>query len=128
MIDVNPEVVCQLIELAREFHGQEQVDLPDIEGEEMDDDWVESALANHVEDMGLQDFRSVINDLEPDQQIQIVALLWIGRGDYSTGEWDEVLEQARDEWTPKTAEYLLVHPLLAEHLEDGLEMFGLSCD
>lgn len=126
MIDVNPEVVCQLIELAREFHGQEQVDIPDVEGD-MDDEWVEQALSNHVEDMGLQDFRSVINDLEPEQQIQIVALLWIGRGDYSTDEWDEVLEQARDDWTPKTAEYLLVHPLLAEHLEEGLELFGLNC-
>lgn len=127
MLDLNPDIVCRLVELAREFHAQEEVVFPEFEGNPSGD-WATQMLSSHVNDMCLQEFKSVIKDLEPDQQQQVVALLWLGRGDYSEDEWEDILEQARYMWTPKTAEYLIVHPLLAEHLEEGLELLGYSCD
>ena len=127
MLDINPEIVCRLIQLAREFHAQEQVVIPESRSNPSGD-WATQTLASHIDDMTFQEFKSIIEDLEPVQQIQVVALLWIGRGDYDVEEWDDVLEQAQDDWTPKTAEYLVVHPLLSTYLQEGLDMLGYSCD
>ena len=77
--------------------------------------------AGHAGDSTLQEFRSIVDDLEPDQQQEVVALLWVGRGDFGPEEWQAALEEARDDWTPETADYLIAHPLLADYLRDGLE-------
>lgn len=127
MLDVNPDIICRLIELAREFHAQEQVVIPETPGNPSGD-WAAQTLASHIEDMSFQEFKSIVEDLEPAQQIQVVALLWMGRGDYAVEEWEDALEQARDDWTPKTAEYLVVHPLLATYLTEGLDLLGYSCE
>ena len=49
--------------------------------------------------------------------------MWTGRGDYSLGEWDEAVAQARDEWNGRTADCLIGTPLVADCLEAGLEQF-----
>jgi hypothetical protein len=126
-LDVSSETVCRLIELAREFHAQEGVVIPDEPGRPADD-WPTQILASHAGDLTLEEFRSIVADLDPDQQQQVVALLWLGRGDFSFDEWQEALDQAGDEWTPDTADYLIAHPVLAEYLSEGLELHGLSCD
>lgn len=127
MLELNTETVCRLIQLAREFHAQEEVVIPETRGNPSGD-WAAQTLARHVDDLTFQEFRSIINDMEPEQQVQVVALLWIGRGDFSKEEWEEVMDQARDDWTPETAEYLIVHPLLADYLMEGLDLFGYGCD
>lgn len=127
MLDINPDTVCHLIELAREFHAQEAVVIPD-EPETPSDDWSVEVLAPHVDNTAFQEFKSVIEDLEPDQQQQVVALLWLGREDYSIEEWDEAVDEARYNWSDHTAEYLMAHPYLADHLTQGLEAHGYSCD
>ena len=127
MLDINPDIVCRLIELAREFHAQEEVVMPEIKVNPSGD-WATQTLANHIEDMTFQEFRSIIRDLEPGQQQLVVALLWVGRGDFTIDEWEDVLKQAQDDWTPRTAEYLIVHPLLAYYLAEGLDQFGYNCD
>lgn len=127
MLNVSGATVCHLVELARHFHAQEAVTIPQTP-EDVDDDWPAQVLASHRDDPVLAEFHAVINDLEPDQQQAVVALLWLGRGDFSYEEWDEALDLARTEWRSGTADYLLAHPLLADHLEDGLAEFGIYCD
>ena len=126
-LNVNPENVCRLIALAREFHAQEQVIIPDDPGSPADD-WPTQILAQHADDLTLAEFRSIIEDLEPAQQVEVVTLLWLGRGDASLEDWEETLEHARAEWTPRTADYLIAHPLLPYFLTEGLEMLGHRCD
>lgn len=138
MLSVNPEDVCRLIELAQQYHGQEGVVIPD----EMDNDELQNSvsiadspaddaerqmLAGHGDRSAYQEFANIVMALEPDQQQQLVALLWLGRGDYTLGEWDGILEQAADQWTPETADYLIDHPLLASYLQEGLELHGYNC-
>ena len=127
MLDVNPDDICRLIALAREFHAQEQVVIPEEPGNPSGD-WSQQILASHVEDATLQEFMSIIKDLEPRQQQQVVGLLWIGRGDFELEDWDAVLEQARDSWTVRTGNYLIAHPLLADYLTEGLDLHGYRCE
>jgi hypothetical protein len=126
MLDINPETVCRLAELARVFHAQEEVVIPE-EPDDPSGDWPTQILAGHAGDSFLEEFRGIVTDLEPDQQQQVVALLWLGRGDFSLEEWPDAVQQATDNWNENTADYLIAHPLLPDYLSDGLEQHGYGC-
>jgi hypothetical protein len=66
---------------------------------------------------------SFINSLNIDEQIELVALAWLGRGTYEIDEWYDALETAKTEHNKRTAQYLLGLPLLGDYLEDGLAEF-----
>ena len=66
--------------------------------------------------------RAEIEDLEPDQQAELVALMWIGRGDMEPEEWEEALALAVERHDGATAGYLLSHPHVADHLDEGLDL------
>lgn len=127
MLDVNPDTVCRLIELARVFHAQDEVVIPE-EPDNPSGDWLTQILAGHADDSMLDEFRNIVADLEPDQQQQIVALLWLGRGDFTLEEWTEAVEEAAENWNERTADYLIAHPLLPDYLTEGLDQHGYSCD
>lgn len=127
MLDVNTDIIGRLIALARDFQSREQVVVSEEPGGPADE-WPDNVPARFTDNSTLDEFRSIVADLEPRQQQQVVALLWIGRGDYDIGDWDLVLQQARDQWTETTADYLISHPLLADHLIEGLDMHGHRCD
>jgi hypothetical protein len=126
MLDINPEIVCLLIDKLREFHAKEEVTIPEVPGSPSDD-WARQVLADHADDSCYQEIVDTVHDLEPIQQVNLVALLWLGRGDYDIEEWDEVVAEAKAQWTPRTAEYLAATPLVADYLEEALGMHGHSC-
>lgn len=126
MLDISSEIVCEIIARAREFHAKEDVVLPDDTGNPTDD--VFQVLADHAGDLTFQEVKQVIDDLEFEQQLNLVALMWLGRGDYGAEEWTDAIEQARQLWTPHTAEYLMATPLVADYLEEGLRNLGYSCE
>ena len=127
MLELNPDTVCFLIAKARVFHSKEQVVLPDPTDSPADD-WGRQVLADHGDDAVLQEFKSTVDDLEPDQQQSLVALMWLGRGEFDPDEWEEALAEARDSWTDATAQYLIAHPQLADHLLEGLDLLGYRCE
>jgi hypothetical protein len=122
-MDLNPDTVQFIIDKAREFHVKEEVTIPE-ESLSPSDDWARQILADHADDPSYQEIKTTIDDLEPDQQITLVALMWVGRGDYSADEWDAAIETAQDSWNERTAEYLLGTPLLADFLSEGLDQLG----
>ena len=125
MLDISSEIVCEIIERAREFHSKEQNVLPEDASNPTDD--ALQVLADSGDDLVFQEVKQAIDDLEEVQQANLVALMWIGRGDFSAEEWEDALEQARQSWTEHTAEYLLATPLVSDYLEDGLQSLGFSC-
>jgi len=127
MLNLNPDTVCFLILKARVFHSKEEVVLPDVPDSPADD-WALQALADHAGDTVFQEFKATVDDLEPDQQQALVALMWVGRNDFSKDEWVAALQEARQNWGENTAEYLIAHPQLADHLLEGLNLLGYSCD
>lgn len=127
MLNVSSDTVCRLIRLAQEFHAQEEVTFPEDPGNPSGD-WAVQMLASHSDDATFQEFQTIIRDCDPDQQQEIVALLWLGRGDFSEDEWDAAVETAGDSWNSRTAEYLMTHPLLPDYLAEGLNLLGYSCE
>ncbi|SMX23209.1 DUF3775 domain-containing protein [Boseongicola aestuarii] len=67
-----------------------------------------------------------ISGLNEDEQVSLVALMWIGRETYSADEVEEALETARIEATAPTEKYLSGIPGLAEYLESGLDALGID--
>lgn len=126
MIDVNPDTVCFIIDKAREFHAKEQVSIPETPTSPADD-WAIQVLADHLDDFTYRELKTTINDLEPDQQVCLVALMWLGRGDFSLEEWNDALAQARDAHNNRSADYLIATPLVADYLEEGLNAHGYTC-
>ncbi|MBV1787773.1 DUF3775 domain-containing protein [Marinobacterium sp. D7] len=127
MLNTNSETLCRLIQLAREFHAKEAVSIPEKPISPADD-WARQVLADHLGDTTFQEFESIINDLEPDQQQEVVALLWLGRGDFDREEWDAALAEAADSWNSHTARYLIAHPLLPDYLSEALDQFDINCE
>ncbi|MDL0432655.1 DUF3775 domain-containing protein [Marinobacter sp. TBZ242] len=127
MLNVNPDTVCRLIELAQAYHVREPANIPNEDNNTVDD-WSQNMLDDHKDNTSYEEFETIIKDLEPDQQHEVVALLWLGRGDYSLEEWDSTVKLARQQWSPETAQYLIDHPLLADYLREGLELHGYECD
>ncbi len=122
-IDLNREIVAAIIDKAREFNEEADVTpLEDQEDPEIGDgDFSDVMVARHGEDPGYRRLKGAIEDLDPDQQMTLVALMWVGRGDYTAAERDEALELAGENWTNHTADYLIGTPLLADYLAEALE-------
>ena len=119
MLDLNPETVQFIIDRAHEYQTSEGAA---FDSEDTDlDDAMEDEFVHEVEDPTYLELKSTIDDLEPDQQVSLVALMWLGRGDYSLDEWEIALERAQDSWNERSAEYLIRTPLLADYLSDGLD-------
>ncbi|MER8632454.1 DUF3775 domain-containing protein [Mesorhizobium opportunistum] len=76
------------------------------------------------ENLTEEEFRELINDLNVDEAAELIALAWVGRGDYDAAEWSDAVTAARERANRRTAKYLLGMPLLADWLEEGLEAIG----
>lgn len=127
MLNINPETVCFILLKAREFHAKEAVTIPE-EPNSPADDWALQILADHIDDLCLEEIEVTVNDLDPDQEIELVALMWLGRGDYDLDDWDAALEEVAAELTDHTPRYLLAHPMVSDYLYEGLMLHGYSCE
>jgi hypothetical protein len=124
---ISAESVCFIIIKAREVEVQDVVDDPDS-GSNATDDGMASVLEAHADDMTIRELRAFINGLTEDEQVDLVALMRLGRGDGSLEDWPELRDEARQQHNNRTAAYLLGEPLLSDHLEEGLSEFGMSCE
>ena len=126
-LTISPENVCFLIIKAREFDAKDAVTEPDT-GSNPSDDRDVAVLEDHRNDPVVQEIVSLINALSVDEQIDLVALMWLGRDDYTAEDWAEVREEAARAHNNRTAAYLLGTPTLGDFLEEGLSMLGYSCE
>ncbi len=125
-LDIDLETVCFIIFKAREIDAQEDA-LEDDSGSNASDDGFREILTSRGDDQTYDEVKSLIDSLDIDEQSALVALTWVGRGDFDADDWDEALSTARERHNEHTAEYLLGIPLLADLLQNGLNEFGLSC-
>jgi hypothetical protein len=127
MLEISPAKVAHVIVRARELDAK--VDAwtePGSTGAFEDD--ADAILENHSSDATQNEVAEFIAGLNIDEQINLVALAWVGRGTYSPDEFSDAVEMARDERSSPTEQYLLGIPLLADYLEEGLEKLGYNIE
>lgn len=129
MLDLNPDIICELIYKVREFHAKEGVSIPEADysaspAEETDGLQI---LADHNGDLTYNEIRRTLFDLEPDQQANLLALKFLGQGDYSGTEWDVALKEAKETLTPELINGFLHDPQISDYWEEGLSMLNYSC-
>lgn len=130
-LTISIDKICFLIKKGHEIEGDippeelggdeahtEDLDIENLEGED---------LGLPPDEPGMDELAAFFENLNDDEGLDLVTLMWIGRGTYETHEWEEARKIAEKEATHSVADYLLGTPLLAEHLENGLEAFGLTC-
>jgi len=126
-LHIRHETLCTLIALAREFQAKEAVVIPEDQ-DSSGNDWAMQVLADHSDDPSLAEFRGIAEDMGERQRAELVALLWLGRGDYDISEWEEAVDEALGDFSIRAADYVLAHPMVSDHLEEALIAFELSCD
>jgi hypothetical protein len=126
-LSISPDKVCFIVVKAREFDAKDMVTEPDPGSNPTDDGGV-AVLEDHGDDPVLQELVSFINALSEDEQVDLVALAWLGRDDYAASDWAAVRDEAARAHNRHTARYLLGMPLLADFLEEGLSLLGHSCE
>ncbi len=127
VLTISPEKVCFLIIKAREFDVKDEV-TEDDPGSNPSDDMDIEILEDHEDDPVVEEITSFINSLSEDEQIDLVALAWLGRDENTLADWPNLRAEAASGHNERTAEYLLGIPLLGDFLEEGLSMLGYSCE
>ena len=127
VLTISPEKVFFVIVKAREFDAKDEVTEPNP-GSNPSDDRDIAVLEDHANDPVVEELTSFINSLSEDEQIDLVALAWLGRDDFSAEDWIEVRAEAARAHNERTASYLLGMPLLGDFLEEGLSLLDYHCE
>lgn len=127
-LGVSLEVVATIVDLANAVQAPEEGSMGDgDEDEELDDEEEDPDLDD--EDATLDMLTEFIDELNEDQQAALIALAWVGRGDYDAEGWDEALKLAYERNVKGTAaEYLVDMQGLGDLLAEGVAAFGLSVE
>lgn len=126
MLQIDPQKVCYLIIKAREFDAKVPVVEPDPGSNPSDED-MRGVLEDYPDDPVDAEIRTLVDSLNEDEQIDLVALLWLGRTDRAADEWSALREEAAAARSEHTADYLLGTPLLSDYLSEGLNRLGYDC-
>ncbi len=122
-LGISLESVAAIVDAARAVQEGEESgalarDEEDEEGLDAEDD----------ENMDEDALRAFIADLNEDEQASLIALAWVGRGDYGAAEFEEARTLAKERNIRDPAEYLLGIDMLGDMLEEGLAELGLSLE
>ena len=99
------------------------LDAADLNDEDEGDDTPAFAISPEQDEI-----KEFIGTLDSMEQAELIALVWIGQGTFTSEDWDEAVDAALEEHNEDAADYLLTFPLLADDLEAGLTEMGLSSD
>jgi hypothetical protein len=124
-LGVSLETVATVVDLARAIQGKEETDAEQV----TEDANSEAALLQETpDDMTEDSLRQFIDELNEDEQASLIALAWIGRGDYGFEDWDEARGLAAERNQSDPASYLMEMEMLGDLLAEGVAAFGLSIE
>lgn len=126
-LNISPEKVCYIIVKAREFDAKVEPVEPDP-GSNPTDTGEREILEDYADDPTLAELRAAINGLNDDEVVDLIALAWVGRGDFGKPEWEDARVLAGERHKHHSASYLTGIPALGDYLEEGLAQLGYSCE
>jgi hypothetical protein len=126
MLTIPLEKLAYIIEKAREFDVEVPSDVE--EGSNAADDY--ERLLDTPDNRSAQKLQAAIDGLNIDEREELLALVWLGRGDYDAENWSEAFGQVPQTQTQTSTEtaYLLGTPLLVDYLEEGMSALGPSLE
>lgn len=122
---ISPENAFFIIVKAREFDEQVAPSDPDSGSNPTDDravDVLEEQADNPVE----QELRAALASLNIDERLDLLALDWLGRGDFAS--FLEARKAAKELSEVHVSRYLLGTPKLGDYIEEGLSQLGYSLE
>lgn len=128
---ISAEKVAFIIEKAREFDVKDVASDSDSGSNPSDDDEID-VLEDSNSDPVAAELAGFIRGMNEDEQLDLVTLMWIGRGDGGADEWDDLrarAAEARAEYKAPRREavkYLLGEPMLGDFLADGMDELGID--
>lgn len=114
-----------IIEKAREFDAMVEDDDPDT-GSNPADDMGISILEATPDNPAEEELTAALANLNDDELTELLAVLWVGRGDYDRENWREAVHQAREAKNRRIVSYLVGTPMLGDLIEEGLAELGVS--
>jgi hypothetical protein len=123
---IDPDYLRRLIVKVRSFMGKEETDIPDEGSNPIDDEVPLGALQDEEDDLSREEVVEEIQgaDPPPTGRARSADVAWPRRRRAGGVERASCSRHR----TPRgpTENYLLDHPLLAEHWLDGMERLGLG--
>jgi hypothetical protein len=130
-LSISAEKVAFIIEKAREYDVKEGDSDPDSGSNPTDDDSIDVLVDDGSDPTGAE-LGGFIAALNEDEQLDLVALTWLGRGEGTLEDWDDLRTRAIEARAAyraprrETVRYLLGDPMLGDLLADGMEAFGID--
>ena len=124
-LTVSPETAFYIIVKAREFDEQVEPTDPDS-GSNPSDDREVDVLEEEADDPVEQELEAALVALNIDEQLDLIALMWLGRGDFPT--FADARKEASDMRDKHIPSYLIGTPKLGDYLEEGLAQLGISLE
>jgi hypothetical protein len=124
---ISTEKVCDFIEAAREVAGK----VPSTAGDHTttgDDSKLVTIEDYPGEDDRRREMVEFIAGLDVDEQIDLLALIMLGRGDYDLDDWEVAVAEAQGRIAARDPDFMIGDAALPQYLGDGLEAFDKSCD
>jgi len=124
-LTITPDSAFAILLKAREFDVKVAESDPDS-GSNPSDDGEVDALEFTKGDETLRELLSAVRDLNDDEMVDLVALILVGRGDYTLEEWHTARQAAVEIGRAKVPRFIADIPLVSDFLEEGLSQFDLS--
>ncbi len=127
MLNVSPEKICYIIVKAREFDAKVEPVEPDPDSNPADSG-AREIRSDYRNDPTYEELARSLEVLNNEEMVELLALTWLGRGDYTKDEWADAVAQAWQTRNERAVPYLTGIPLLGDYLEEGLSQLGYSCE
>jgi len=125
MITIPSEALAYIVVKAREFDAEVEAD--DLEsGSNPADDRELAILEDTADNPTEEELEAVLRNLNDDQLTELLALMWVGRGDFDKESWAEAVSSARAAKNARIVRYLTGTPMLGDLVEEGLAELGYS--
>lgn len=122
---INPDKVCQFLSAARELAGR----VPATTGDKTTtgDDSPLTFMEQRDDDPTRAQMVEFVGGLNVEEQVDLLALIYLGRGDFALVEWNDALEEARDRIAAGDPDFMIGERALPGYLGEALEAFGKTC-
>ena len=121
-LTINPRNAFAIIKKARQYAVKVPQTDPDSGSNPTDDGSVDSLEFGPFDDTR-RELLSAIRDLNDDEQQDLVALVMLGRGDFTLAEWSDARAAALEISRARTPDFIAGIPKVSDYLEEGMSYF-----